>query len=598
MTTPRRHGAPTRPDHGLAMKCVAAITFSLLLAGAALAQGGTFTTGPTLGPANPVTPPPASPPAGNDIRANTVGGSAQNETSMAVNPIDARNWVGTANDYGFGGVQISWYTTQNAGQTWTTGTFGLEAGFSFSGDAAVTFDTQGVATIVGMMYDGPGSVDRVKTWRSLNGGLTWAAGVTLGALDGYDKPQIEADLSPTSPNRDHVLVAWNRFTGGLIATVETSVSSNQSLTWSAPQIISNANASAISPDVAWGPNGEAYVVWADRQLFDVQFDRSLNNGVTWGLDIKIADYTQVPSPLPGNGLRMFDIFAIHSDQSNGPFAGTVYAAWHTLAAGAGNHRSDVVVARSANQGTTWSAPVKVSSDGVQQNDQFFPGLVVDRQGNVNVAFYDQRNDVNDLRIWTWVARSANGGVTWTDTQVSDVGWNDSATEFPYFIGDYLDIDADARGLLHPFWCDGRLNSQDVFTDSVNLQLYTDVSTLSAATGGVVTFTIRTGPNLGGQVYLLAASGSGTSPGITLPNAVTVPLNFDVWTDFTINFANSPVFPGSVGVLDAQGAASAQMNTLGPFPAALAGIQLDFSVVTISGGIGTHATTPTRVTLVP
>ena len=182
--------------------------------------------------------------------------------------------------------------------------------------------------------------------------------------------------------------------------------------------------------------------------------------------------------------------------------------------------------------------------------------------------------------------------------MSDVGWTENTTEFSYFIGDYLDVDADSRGLLHPFWCDGRTNSQDVYTDSVNLQLYTNVSTLSAATGGVATFTIRIGPNLGGQVYLLVASGSGTSPGVLLPNGIDVPINFDVWTDFSLTFAGTALLPGSLGVLDAAGAGTAQLDTLGPFPAAFAGISLDFSVVTISSGLLTHATPPTRITLAP
>ena len=167
------------------------------------------------------------------------------------------------------------------------------------------------------------------------------------------------------------------------------------------------------------------------------------------------------------------------------------------------------------------------------------------------------------------------------------------------IGDYIDNESGPTGLLHPFWCDGRSGSQDVYTDSVNLQLFTNVDTVSAATGGTVGFQIRVGPNHAGESYLMVASGSGTSPGATIAGGVHVPLNPDFWTTLSISFANSAIFPGSAGVLDAKGASTAQMNTLGPFDPLFIGTDLDFSVVTIGGGgIATHATPPTRVSLVP
>jgi hypothetical protein len=574
-----------------------------LPAAPALAQGDSpFTTGPVTGPMTGGSVSALddfpSPPGGSDIRVNQVTTSAQNETSLAVNPIDPLNWVGVANDYRFGGVETGWYTTLDGGKTWTTSTFGVESGYSFSGDPCVAFDSQGIVNVVCMMYDGPGGVDRVKSFRSIDGGLTWSGGKTIGSVNGYDKPQVEADLSPTSPNRDFLLVAWDHFGAGFgLDNVVVSTSTTQGSSWSVPQVINDTSKMGISPDVAWGPNGEAYVLWADRGVSDVIIDRSLNAGVTWAADKKIADFTHVPDFLPGNSLRVFDIFAVHADQSGGPFSGRIYAAWHTWASGIGSNRADVMVSTSSDQGSTWTAPVKISTDA-GLNDQLFPGVVVDRQGNVNVAYYDQRNDPSDHLLWTWVSRSADGGVTWSDTQVSDVGWNDASTEYRFFIGDYIDNEADANGLLHPFWCDGRSGSQDVYTDSFNLQLFTTSNTVSAATGGVVDFQIQIGPNHAGESYLMVASGAGTTPGLTLAGGVHLPLNPDFWTDLSLQFAGSGIFPGSVGTLSATGAASAQMNTLGPFAPVFAGTNLDFTVVTIAGSTATHASPTTRVALVP
>src|SRR5262245_43954473 len=86
-----------------------------------------FSTGPLTGPVNapeaPLVPPSddfPSPLQGGDIKANPVTTGAQNETSLAVNPLNPLNWVGVANDYRNGTVETGWYTTLDGGQTWTS----------------------------------------------------------------------------------------------------------------------------------------------------------------------------------------------------------------------------------------------------------------------------------------------------------------------------------------------------------------------------------------------------------------------------------------------------------------------------------------------
>ncbi|MEM7310003.1 MAG: sialidase family protein [Planctomycetota bacterium] len=586
------------------IRATSSISTLVILAPALLAQSNPdFSTGPPNVPAvRPDFVPPdgfPSPADGDDIRANTATTSAQNETSLAVNPLDPLNWVGVANDYRFGGVETGWYTTTNGGQTWTSGTFGVDPGFSFSGDPCVAFDNNGDAHIACMMYDGPGGNDKVMSFNSTNGGLTWGAGVPIGILPGYDKPQIEADLASGSPFENHLIVAWDHF-GATFSSddIVVSTSSNGGATWTTPQVINTGSTTGIGPDVAWGPNGEAYVMWADRGVDEILIDRSFNGGATWGPDIKVADFVHVPDTLPGSPFRMFDVFAMHADQSDGPYSGNIYVAYHTWTSGFGNHRADVLVSTSSDDGATWSPGVKISSDGAQLNDQVMPGICVDPQGNVNVTYYDQRNDAADVLVWTWLSRSSDGGATWRDIQISDVGWNPSPTEFGgTFIGDYIDTDCTNRTVL-PFWCDGRSGSQDVYTDVVNLALFTNVDSLSAATGGTVNFFINVGPNHGGENYLLLASGSGTSPGVT-SGGINVPINQDFWTTLSVAFANSAIFPNSLGVLDAEGSSLAQMDSLGPFDPAFVGTNLDFSIITFgSDGVLTHATAPTGVSLNP
>jgi hypothetical protein len=226
-----------------------------------------------------------------------------------------------------------------------------------------------------------------------------------------------------------------------------------------------------------------------------------------------------------------------------------------------------------------------------------PGIAVDPKGNVNVSFYDRRLDPADQLLWTWVGRSSDGGATFVNHRVSDVGWNHVPTEFASFIGDYQDVDADGR-YVYPFWCDGRSGSQDVYVDRVNLDLHTNVPSISAGAGGSASFTINVGPNHAGMLYTLAASASGTAPG-TLFGGVQIPLNADIWTTRSINLANSAFFTNNQGLLDATGSATASFNTVGPRPF-LNGLTLDWVVLVQDPGTfqPLYATAPTRLTFTP
>ena len=61
-----------------------------------------------------------------------------------------------------------------------------------------------------------------------------------------------------------------------------------------------------------------------------------------------------------------------------------------------------------------------------------------------------------------------------------------------------------------------------------------------------------GPDYANYKYCLLTGATGTQPGSLLPNGVKVPLNFDDWTFFALQYLNSSTFSNFYGVLDAQG----------------------------------------------
>jgi len=80
------------------------------------------------------------------------------------------------------------------------------------------------------------------------------------------------------------------------------------------------------------------------------------------------------------------------------------------------------------------------------------------------------------------------------------------------------------------------------------------SAVPVAGGVPQNFLIDVGPNYANTLYLVLATGLGTRPGFVSPlGPQTVPLNFDgLWTNLSLNAANTPIWVNSVGFLDANG----------------------------------------------
>ncbi len=193
-------------------------------------------------------------------------------------------------------------------------------------------------------------------------------------------------------------------------------------------------------------------VWEDQHIDDhyrdVYFDRSINNGRTWGPDVLIEDGGGMGSPhqlTPDIAPRRPDgsLWVVWQDTRND--AGDIY---YTVSHDHGGHwvhpvqpvyvvtgtqlwprigsqsdSGDMLVAwedersddgdiyLSRHSGSTWSTPVKVSDDttGAEQRE---PSLAVDGSGNAYLVWLDERgrtNDTGDIYFSRWMS-----GTTWGD----------------------------------------------------------------------------------------------------------------------------------------------------------------------------------------
>ncbi len=120
--------------------------------------------------------------------------------------------------------------------------------------------------------------------------------------------------------------------------------------------------------------------------------------------------------------------------------------------------------------------------------------------------------------------------------------------------------------------------------------------VSAATGIRYDLNIRAEASRAGAVYQVLVSGSGTWPGLVLPPRI--PINFDPWTTVGIALANTPAFASFVGVLDAQGEATATFALPPALAALTVGQRLSFAVIGVEPGATFFTTGPAELIIEP
>src|SRR4029077_15138750 len=98
-----------------------------------------------------------------------------------------------------------------------------------------------------------------------------------------DKPGIAVDVSPVSPHRNRVYVAWTRVARNTSSRIVVSHSDDGGATWSAPVALSpNDGHDVTYASVATARNGTVYVAWTDETTYSVRLVRSSDGGRTLG----------------------------------------------------------------------------------------------------------------------------------------------------------------------------------------------------------------------------------------------------------------------------------------------------------------------------
>jgi hypothetical protein len=406
-----------------------------------------------------------------NIRINSPGEQAE-EVTIAINPTNPMNIVGGAN------INFYYYS-HDGGATWFEGA--LNSQYGVWGDPALLFDPYGSIYFGHLSYPSPPGywIDRIVVQKSTDGGGTWSDGSAVGFNPQKQQDKEWLAFDPGSPlYRNNLYMSWTEFdrygskAPGDSSRILFSRSSDMGASWSAPITISDRAGDCIDSDStmegavpAVGPEGEVYVAWAGDG--EIIFDRSLDGGATFGPDRVVASQPggwdfDVPGLSRSNGLPV-----TMCDLSNSPHRGTLYILWSDQRNGREN--TDVFLIRSTDRGDTWGTPVRVNDDQSERH-QFFPAMSIDPvNGDLYVAFYDRRRTA-DSATEVYLARSADGGATFTNMLVSQTPF----TPYPdNFLGDYIGVAA-YGGWVHPIWT--RIDGADkgVWTASIRDSAVADV----------------------------------------------------------------------------------------------------------------------------
>lgn len=299
-----------------------------------------------------------------------------------------------------------------------------DSGHDFS--AQVTTDGAGTWVAVWASFDDlAGTIGTdldVLFARSVDGGVNWTAPAPLNTnaasdVGQEDFPQVETDGAGTW------LAVWNSTDslGGTIGTdydILIARSVDDGATWSAPEPL-NTNAATDSghdtrAQVTTDGAGTWVAVWDSQDSLggtigtdrDILVARSMDDGATWSVPAALDTNAATDS---GDDLR---------PQVATDGAGTWVAVWDSIdtLGGTIGADSDVLFVRSTDDAATWTAAAPLNTNAAADSGGDFGPYISNAGAGAWLAVWSSSDDLGGtigIDSDILVARSADGGATWT-----------------------------------------------------------------------------------------------------------------------------------------------------------------------------------------
>jgi hypothetical protein len=385
----------------------------------------------------------------------------QAEGTIAVNPKDTNQLFAASNEEGRG--LFAAYST-DGGDAWTgrsmaDGSDDLPVACC---DPIAAFDQFGNLFLTYLDF----THKVIEVALSTDGGQSFTQLTTFTDPSGIDKPALAVGPGAGGKNGSVWVTYENDSPQHEISTAGAAVTAKGQIgPFSSPQ------GSIVDPGaqlayLVVGPSGEVLLVYQSPaggtgpSAIYASLDKDGGVGPGgFGAPVKVAD-TNVGGQLaiPAQAERKVHAGGnVAIDLSNGGNRGRIYVVY-TNSPAVGSAATNIFVRFSDDDGKTWSDPVKVNDD-TSQSSKFFPSIAVDQSsGNVGVAWYDTRNDPNNVKTQFFAAVGTEGGKGFsTNFQVSpgssdatDPGLNDAGRINQY--DDYSGL-AFSQNVLYPLWAD-------------------------------------------------------------------------------------------------------------------------------------------------
>ena len=399
-----------------------------------------------------------------NFRPHPTTNSTQSEMSIDVHPSNENIIFASANStdwpvttlYGTG---VYW--SLSGGATWTSyddPPFGIN-----SGDPASVIGTDG------RFYENYISISGGQGVSvSSNNGSSWN-NYTVAPNPGElaDKNHFMVDKKSGSIYENRAYCAWTDFGGSNSNDIVLRYSTNFGQTWSSSKNLSgslNPGSHAQGVNIQTGPNGEVYAAFV---IYDnwpntedaIGFSKSTDGGVTW---TSSRVYSAASFGIRGylsskDDIRVSSFPSMTVDRSGGEYNGYIYITWPQIDVSPAGSDPDIVLIKSTNGGSTWSSPVRVNDDALNNGkDQYYPWCTVDQStGQLSLVFYDSR-DVPNSQAEVFMATSSDGGTSFENFKVSDQPHTPSPISglADGYAGDYIGIAA-LNNTAYPYWADNR-----------------------------------------------------------------------------------------------------------------------------------------------